>query len=177
MFTVPDDPADRVRKVRRTTRVIMIDPADRILLFEDSDPGIEESRWWVTPGGGIDPGETEAQAAVREVAEETGYVLGEDELIGPVARRRVVHGYSDQVIEQEESFFLTRVRAFAVDVADHTEEEQLTLQQHRWWSRQELTTTRAWVWPAELVDLWDTIDDPPAEPLDLGDQEESTLRV
>ena len=88
----------------------MIDPDERTLLFEDSDPGIEGTRWWVTPGGGIDPGETEAMAAVREVAEETGYVLGEDELIGPVARRHVVHGYSDQIISQHEAFYLARVR-------------------------------------------------------------------
>ena len=29
----------------------------------------------MTPGGGIDPGETETEAAVREVREETGFDL------------------------------------------------------------------------------------------------------
>ena len=109
-YVIPDDPADRPVRTRRAVRVIVVGPDDRVLLFEDSDPGIAGVTWWVTPGGGIDPGETERQTAVREMAEETGYVLAEDELVGPLATRYAVHGYSDQVLEQQETFYLVRVR-------------------------------------------------------------------
>ncbi|GGC06703.1 NUDIX hydrolase [Cellulomonas carbonis] len=50
---------------------------------------------WTMPGGGLDPGETPQQAAVREVEEETGYVVELDALIGtdavvvPAERRPV----------------------------------------------------------------------------------------
>ena len=81
-------------------------------------------RWWVTPGGGIDPGESETEAAVREVREETGFDLDPGALLGPVARRHVVHGYSDQVIEQDEAFYLAQVDTFDVDVTGHTPEER-----------------------------------------------------
>lgn len=37
---------------------------------------------WTLPGGGIDPGEDPAHAAVREVHEETGYTADLDELLG-----------------------------------------------------------------------------------------------
>ena len=128
----------------------------------------------MTPGGGIDPGETEASAAVREVAEETGYVLGEEELIGPVATAirgarllRPGDGAGGGVLPGPGG-------AFEVDISAHTEEEQLTLQRHRWWGRRGAGETDAWVWPAELVTLWDMID-PRASPLDLGQQEESTV--
>src|ERR1700744_2173063 len=37
---------------------------------------------WTLPGGGIEPGEDPAHAAVREVQEETGYDAVLDELLG-----------------------------------------------------------------------------------------------
>ncbi len=168
------DPADRPRTSRTTVRVILID-FDRTLLFEDSDPGIPETTWWVTPGGGVDPGETEAQAAVREVAEETGHRLSEEDLQGPIARRHVVHGYSDQVIEQDEAFYLAMVPGFDVDTSAHTADEQLTVKGHRWWTHDELRHTDEWIWPHELVELWSLAGQNESWPVDLGTQEESTV--
>ncbi len=169
------NPADRPRKTRTTVRVLLLDPAAKTLLFEDSDPGLEDAVWWVTPGGGIDPGETEAEAALREVAEETGYRLTTADLVGPVARRHVVHGYSDQVIEQDESFYLAKVDTFEIDTSGHTPDEQLTFKQFRWWSMEELRTTDDWVWPNELVELLHLIEEPERWPVELGTQEESTV--
>lgn len=169
------EPAERPRKSRSTVRVILVDPADRALLFEDSDPGVPGATWWMTPGGGIDPGESEAETAVREVAEETGCVITAADLVGPVARRYVVHGYSDQVIEQDEVFYLARVGAFEVDVSAHTEDEQLTILRHHWWTRAELQETDEEIWPRELLRLWERAEEPAALPLDLGVQEESTV--
>jgi len=169
-----DNPADRARTLRTTVRVIMIDH-DRTLLFQDSDPGIEDSHWWVTPGGQIEPDETPAQAAIREVAEETGYALRESDLMGPIATRHVVHGYSDQVIEQDESFYLAMVSPFDVDISAHTADERLTLLGHRWWSHDDLRHTDEWIWPHELVELWSLAGEPDSWPIDLGTQEESTV--
>lgn len=155
--------------------MLLTDDAGRTLLFEDSDPGLDDARWWVTPGGGIDPGETEVDAAIREVWEETGVRLQAEDLLGPMARRHVVHGYSDQVIEQDEAFYLARVGAVAVDVSAHTEEEKLTFLQFRWWSTEELRNTDDWVWPHELVELLHLVDEPDRWPVELGIQEESTV--
>lgn len=176
-FAIPDDPADRPIRRRRAVRVIVVSPDDRVLLFEDSDPSIPGLTWWVTPGGGMDPGETERRTAVREMAEETGFVLAEDALIGPLATRYAVHGYTDQVLEQHESFYLAPVSSFQVDVAGHTVDEQVTLLGHRWWTREELASSTAWIWPAELIELWDRAADPSLPVVELGRQEESTVPV
>ena len=173
-FVPAEDPALRPRKSRETVRVIIID-FDKTLLFEDSDPGIPDSRWWVTPGGGIDPGETPEQAAIREVREETGLELRPDQLLGPIATRHVVHGYSDQVIEQDESFFLAMVDYFEVSTSAHTPEEKATLLQWRWWSHDDLRHTDEWIWPTELVELWSLAGEPERWPVPLGTQEESTV--
>jgi 8-oxo-dGTP pyrophosphatase MutT (NUDIX family) len=176
-FAVTVEPALRVRMQRRGARVLLIDNRDRMLLFEDSDPLIAGSRWWMTPGGGIDPGESDTEAAIREIAEETGLVITGADLLGPIARQVVVHGFADIIIEQEEVFFLARVDAFEVDVAGHTEEERLTTLRHRWWTRHELLVTTDWLWPAQLAELWALHDQPAGWPLDLGHQEQSTVSV
>lgn len=168
-------PADRPRRTRRAVRVLLTDEAGRILLFEDSDPGVPGARWWMTPGGGIDPGETQRQAAVRELREETGLVVAEDRLLGPVALRTVRHGFSDQISEQAEWFFLVTVPAFAVDIAGHTEEERETVLGHRWWEPAALAATEDQVWPADPAALIALRDRPAEWPVDLGTVEESTV--
>ncbi len=50
-------------------RVIVLDEENRILMVKHEHP---ERTVWMVPGGGIEEGESSAQAAVREVLEETG---------------------------------------------------------------------------------------------------------
>lgn len=174
-------PAERPLRKRRTARVLLIDRAKRVLLFSDRDPGVEGVTWWITPGGGIEAGETETSAAVREVAEETGLRLDPDTLVGPIATRRVWHGYTDVVIDQHDTFFAAHVDAFEVDTCGHTAEEKITMTANRWWSREELLSTDKTVWPTELVQLLDSATDfndssgdSPA-PVTLATADESTV--
>lgn len=50
-------------------RVIVLDEDNRILMVKHDHP---ERTVWMVPGGSIEEGESSAQAAVREVLEETG---------------------------------------------------------------------------------------------------------
>lgn len=174
---VPLPPEARETRTRSAVRVI-VRADDQVLLFEDSDPAYGDIRWWVTPGGGIDPGETPEQAAVRELWEETGLQVTEEELIGPLSTRIAVHGYSDQILEQAETFYAVRVPQFEVDVSGHTEDEQLTLQSNRWWSLEEVATTEVWIWPKYLLELIELAEQPTSRPIDYGrETDESTLAV
>jgi 8-oxo-dGTP pyrophosphatase MutT (NUDIX family) len=174
-FVAPPSPADRLRTSRATVRVLVLDPDGRVLLFQDSDPGVGHV-WWETPGGGIDAGESEVETVVRELAEETGQDVDPDSVVGPLARRDVVHGYCDIVVDQRDAFYAVRVpAAFEVDTAGHTEEEQVTLLTSRWWSPAELAATDEELWPANLLDLLDLLRSPDAWPVPLPAVEESSV--
>lgn len=57
---------------------------DRLLLIRRATP--PEAGRWSLPGGRVDPGETMAEAVVREIGEETGLEVVCDRLIGWVER-------------------------------------------------------------------------------------------
>lgn len=65
--------------IRIAAYAVIIDGAGRMLLPHWHAP---DAGGWTLPGGGIDPGEDPADAAVREVFEETGYHCVLDDLLG-----------------------------------------------------------------------------------------------
>lgn len=69
---------------------VIKDERGRILLIERSDNGR-----WSLPAGGIDPGETPAQAIVREVQEETGLHVGPTRVIGVFSGEGFRHTYEN----------------------------------------------------------------------------------
>ena len=53
-------------------RILLVDDQRRVLLIHDRLDLDATDSHWIAPGGGLEPGETPAEAAVREVYEETG---------------------------------------------------------------------------------------------------------
>ncbi|MGL5405742.1 MAG: NUDIX hydrolase [Propionibacteriaceae bacterium] len=56
--------------------------AGKVLLIERQKPG---ERYWVTPGGKVEPGETAAQACAREMLEEVNLVVEVGDLLNTFA--------------------------------------------------------------------------------------------
>ncbi len=61
--------------------VTLVDPRGHVLMQErDEQAPTAPEQWWF-PGGGLEPGETPLEGAVRELQEETGIALDQDELV------------------------------------------------------------------------------------------------
>ncbi|MFE9060455.1 NUDIX domain-containing protein [Streptomyces violaceusniger] len=61
---------DTVENIRYTADIVVVTPDGDVLLIERGWDPFEGA--YALPGGHVDPGETSLQAAVRELAEETG---------------------------------------------------------------------------------------------------------
>ncbi|MFG3714102.1 NUDIX hydrolase [Micromonospora sp. NPDC047730] len=136
---------------RRAARVLLVDAAGRVLLFSGSDPARpEHGRWWFTPGGGLDPGETYAEGAARELAEETGLRLPASAFGAPVHRDVTEFPFDGVWYRQEQEFFLMRVADHEVDTAGFSEIERASVAAHRWWPLAELAATDERYYPPDL---------------------------
>jgi 8-oxo-dGTP pyrophosphatase MutT (NUDIX family) len=149
---------------RTSARIVLLDDDGCVLLFCGSDPALPDGSdgpaplWWFTVGGAAQAGETLPQAAVRELAEETGLRVDPAEMIGPVWRRDAVIDFNGSVIRSEEMFFIHRTRRFEPSTAGRTGLERAYIHGHRWCDAtmiSELVAKGETVYPLQLGELLD----------------------
>jgi len=123
--------------------------------------------FWATPGGGLETGETFAEAAIRELKEETGIAI--DSIGDPVARREFVMMMPDgeQVVADEQFFVVPVEEQPALRRDQWTALEVEVMADHRWWTATDLQATRETVWPHDLPAILESTGrwhDPATEP-------------
>jgi 8-oxo-dGTP pyrophosphatase MutT (NUDIX family) len=141
------------RTNRPSARVLLVDDDGRILLFGIVDPEVAGPKVWVTPGGGVEPGEDLAAAASRELEEETGVVVGPADLGEPIAVASGDWEFRGQPMYSDDWFFLVRRSAFEPDRTGWTELEHQLHADWRWWTPDELDAADESVFPGGLADL------------------------
>ncbi len=131
---------------RRAVRALVVDERDRVLLLRwERRLG---SSFWVTPGGGVEAGETDRQALLRELREEAGLTdprpgrrLWRTEFVTP----EFAHGGG--WLRQRDDVYLVRTRADAVSVPNLVAERVMG---HRWWTLDELDRSDDLFGPLDL---------------------------
>lgn len=141
---------------RETARILLTNQRGEIfLLLTHFDPEVGLPPRWITPGGGIDDGETPIEAAVRELWEETGIAVSQEALgekLGEISGRwdwgdgLNHHTYVDH-------FYKLVVDDFELDDSGWTEDERRDVLEYRWWSIAELRATGEQVGPHGLAKL------------------------
>jgi 8-oxo-dGTP pyrophosphatase MutT (NUDIX family) len=142
------------RTLRPAARILLIDPQGRLLLFR-FDPG-DRPPFWVTPGGAVDPGESYAAAARRELREETGI----DCDCGEEVHARTVEFVTLENVPvlAEERYFLVRAEACEIDPVGHTELERRVMREWRWFARNEIASWPEPIFPEQLAALLDSLE-------------------
>lgn len=159
---------DRPDVERTAVRAVILTPESEVLLMKFREP--ERGREiWLTPGGGLLPGEDSLGGLIREVREETGLTGYEP---GPkIWTRRHTFRWAGRWVRQFESFYLIRTRRFEPHGDNmHEQEEREATLAYRWWKPEEMATASDRFAPKRMAALVTRIVEsgPPDRPLDVG---------
>jgi 8-oxo-dGTP pyrophosphatase MutT (NUDIX family) len=140
---VDPDRVDAVKE-RHSARLVLADPHGRVLLVRVVDdgsiarPGDDPvaDTYWITPGGGVEAGETLEAAARRELFEETGIDAFE---LGPeLFERRIELSLRGEELLAVEHYF-AGVVTDVVPTLEHVDPlERGVLVEHRWWTPEDI---------------------------------------
>jgi len=125
--------------IREAVRAVVVAPDGRTLMLHYAT---EYEEWWIPPGGGIDPGETDEQALRRELREELGFEGFE---LGPLlfeSERRFLleYGYGGQ----RNRLYLVRAPLFEARVVSEARDA-------RWFTLDELGREPGRPWEYESL--------------------------
>jgi len=156
-------------KIRKSARIVVLDPAGAVLLVRHEDPtsvdpgNPELLTYWVPPGGGVDEGESYERAAIRELEEETGVQLSE---VGPQIwsrERDLIHG--GELKKHMERYFIAWAKPPHA-LRNRTGEGIVDI---RWWTLNELRASTETFLPEDFVELFASVivGDVPPTPIDI----------
>jgi 8-oxo-dGTP pyrophosphatase MutT (NUDIX family) len=149
---------------RDAIRAVLLTPAREVLLMRVRPPDGGKP-FWITPGGGRDPGESAMDCLGRELREELGLETFD---VGPLVwRRQHTFDWAGRRILQRERYHVIEVEKFVPRMTDPIESK--TVDCFRWWSQHELSSTRECLTPLSLADIVASYirDGAPREPLDV----------
>ena len=128
---------------------MLFDERGAILLVRFVVPRAEgDFVFWALPGGEIEAGETEAEAAAREVKEELDLEL---EVAGPVYRDSNQFLHQGEMQDNVDFLFVAKCGREAPRLMGITADEKEIMKEIRWWSETGIEASRERIFPDNLA--------------------------
>ena len=155
---------------RPAARVVLLDRNRQIFLVKGSDPmRPEKGTWWEIPGGGIERGESSADAAARELYEECGF---KNVVVGPcIWTQYVEFDFAMYHFKSDERIHLAEIEESAEwDPKGLEALEAAAFEEGRWWALEDLLASEEQTLPERLREFLPQIinGDLPESPIDIS---------
>jgi 8-oxo-dGTP pyrophosphatase MutT (NUDIX family) len=125
-------------RIRRAVRVLPVNSDGAVLLLRCVNPAQQSAPFLITVGGGIEAGESERDAAVRELWEETGMLSAPESLMGPIHEESFSFVWDSELVTQHQNYY-AMAASDATVVFDNLEEiEVASVIGHGWWTAAQL---------------------------------------
>ena len=147
-------------KIRDSARAILLNDQNELLLIQHQDVlPVDPAQpdllcYWATPGGGIEPGESPAEALRRELREELG--LTEFAIGRIVGCREIPIDLPDagRVLSRETYFVCHVTEIPELNRLEMSARETRTFRCCRWWSQSDLETAAENLRPPAVLELF-----------------------
>ncbi|MGF7143338.1 8-oxo-dGTP pyrophosphatase MutT (NUDIX family) [Anaerotaenia torta] len=138
---------------RKSSRAIILNKKNEIFLFQyHFDYFIKGNIVWITPGGGLEEGESFDMALEREVFEELGIQINRD-YQQIYYRNPVYYLKNGEIAQCEERFFLVYADGNDFSYTNWTESENTRMLDGKWWSADEIKQSDDEFFTNDIIDI------------------------
>ena len=158
-------------QTRKSSRAIVLNKQNQIFLFRYTfDFFAEQESIWITPGGGLDDGESFEEALKRELFEELGIELSGNDSTPQIYYRFPLYELKNgETVRSEERFYLVRLDETEFFYTNWTESESQRMTAGKWWSVEEIRQSEEKFFSEDVVEIIERLSegDIPGEPEEI----------
>ena len=142
---------------RKSSRAIILNNNHEIFLFQYNFDYFENGNVvWITPGGGLEEGESFEMALKRELFEELGIQL--NQCYKQIYYRNPIYSLKNGKLAQcEERFFLVYLEGKEFSYNNWTESENKRMLYGKWWSIEEIQQSDDEFFSSDIINILDNL--------------------